>query len=90
MSDDDTSNTPEIVTPSVYTFTPDRSILAENGNNSFEKLIQLGILCLALVILLLHIVVGLSMTNTIFLFVMYGILLFFIMYLKNKYIKKIA
>jgi hypothetical protein len=88
MSDDDTSNTPEIVTPSVYTFTPDRSILAENGN-SFEKLIQLGILCLALVILLLHIVVGLSMTNTIFLFVMYGILLFFIMYLKNKYINSL-
>ena len=90
MSDDDTSDKPEIVTPSVYTFTPDSAILADNGTNSFEKLIQLGILCLALVILLLHIVVGLSMTNTIFLFVMYGILLFFIMYLKNKYIKKIA
>jgi hypothetical protein len=89
MSEDDSKNTEDISTPLGYTITPDSTMLL-NSANSFEKLIQIGILCLSLVILLLHIVVGLSMTNTIFLFVMYGILLLFIMYLKNKYIKKIA
>ena len=56
--------------------------------SSISKAVYIVILFLALIVILLHVVVGISMTSTIFLFVLYGTLLGFVSYVKYQYIPK--
>lgn len=51
-----------------------------------DRFVQVAILGLSLTVILLHVVVGISMMNMIFLFVLYGVLLLCVVYLKYKYI----
>ncbi len=55
-------------------------------NGIFDQFVQVIILGMALVVILLQVLVGISMMNTIFVFVLYGILLLYAVYLKYKYI----
>lgn len=55
---------------------------------SLSKAVYIVILFLAFIVILLHAVVGVSMTSTIFLFVLYGALLGFVSYIKYQYIPK--
>jgi len=51
-----------------------------------DRFVQVAILGLSVTVILLHVVVGISMMNMIFLFVLYGVLLLCVVYLKYKYI----
>jgi hypothetical protein len=55
---------------------------------SLSRVLYIVIVFLAFIIILLHVVVGVSMINTIFLFVLYGLLLGFISYVQYRYISK--
>lgn len=88
--DDIDTNSPDYIPPNpeYYNLVLVPDSITEEKTNSFEKMVQLGLVGLSFVVILLHVFIGMSMTHTIFLFVMYGILLLFITYIKNKYIKK--
>ena len=91
MSNTDVIDTPASEdtppTPEYYNLVLVPDLSTEEGTNSFEKMVQIGLVGLSFVVILLHVFLGMSMTHTIFLFVMYGVLLLFITHIKNKYIK---
>ena len=64
------------------------NVVGDNSVLSLSRVLYIVIVFLAFIVILLHVVVGVSMINTIFLFVLYGLLLGFISYVQYRYISK--
>ena len=85
---EDTYTNSSIAPPIEYTIELNNQSGDISTLSSLTRVLYIVILFVAFIVILLHVIVGVSMLNTIFLFILYGILLMFISYIQYRYITK--